>query len=444
MTRICERCLNPDINVLELEVFGRCFPNRRLKTDPLFNDTDKLGTINLYFRNIESAQKGIKVYADGVYLETVFPNNGDTVITFNSDYKSFEFEDMTIKRRNIKFEFIGGIDNISELSFFYIGFFDGIDTSFNRLTNIEKFTIYSSTGRVEKEIYGDDILTQYNDLGISNLKPLLNFTNLTQLRLHSVFKDSSLSRNNLPLWIFNMPSLLSLTYGGDLSNLFTQKEYNNFDKLPLLESLEYFESSHTRLSHLSIPDNWKSNRLKGVKLNGFSGSFKSIDYLINQYTVEQFTYQSENIGDPTNDNEWFSVEPYSVLETLTVLTFNGTGLNDPSKLPKNLERAVKLKYLTFGYPTNNICLLSTTEQVTAWWSSWYPFIVANASMDEYAPDQKFRGITFDFRGGVVDTPIEAPNGYIQGSSNGTPTTLGQQIFVLSNQYDHVNSYTTQL
>lgn len=441
MVRICDRCLNPEINVLEIEVLGRCFPNRRLKTDPLFDNADKLGTMNLYFKNIESAQKGVKIYVDGVYLEKVFPNNGDTVITFNSNYKSFEFEDMAIKRRNIKFEFIGGIDNISELSFFYIGFFDGINNSFNRLINIEKFTMYSSKGRVEKEIYDDDILNQYNDLGISNLKPLLSFTNLTQLRLHSVFKDSSLSRNNLPLWIFNMPSLLSLTYGGGLSNIFTQKEYNNFDKLPLLERLEYFESSHTRLSHLSIPDNWKSNRLKGIKLNGFSGSFKSIDYLINQYTVEQFTYQSENIGDPTNDNEWFSIEPYSVLESLTILTFNGTGLNDPSKLPKNLERAINLKYLTFGYLTNSICLLSTTEQVISWWSSWYPFIVANASMDPNAADQKFRGITFDFRGGSIASAYVSPNGFVLGSSNGTPTTLGQKIWVLDNQYGHHNSYT---
>lgn len=439
MVRICERCLNPDINVLELEVFGSRFPNNRSILDDVVKPR-LVFTMNTE----EDANKGIQIdwgdgnktdYQPSLGKEYRFGNNNQ----WDSTFYEHEFPDGEEKWRTIKIKFNGGLDKLTRYYSEWLCYRGELHSTLSRSVNLETLYLYSCRGtNIEK--YNDE---NFNEEGFDKIPPtILNLVNLKSFTCHFAWKIGSSLNEKIPLEFFNT-SLVNLTYGGGVSVDFTNKEINNFDKLPLLKTtLLNFSSNYSNLNIESFPDNWGSLNIEFMSFLGFNGTNSNISKLLLD-SIKYFTIQSRSIGEITS-GEWLDIPENSKLEKMTVWTFSYTGLNDPSKLPKNLERAVKLKYLTFGHPTTSICLLSTTEQVTEWWSSWYPFIVANASMDEYAPDQKFRGITFDFRGGIVDTPIEAPNGYIQGSSNGTPTTLGQQIFVLSNQYDHVNSYTTQL
>lgn len=436
MVRICDRCLNPDINVLELEVYGSRFPNNR-------NVLSTIVKPRLIFTiaTEEDANKGIEIdWGDGnktIYYPSIGREFyfGNSVQFDDSGYREHVFPDGETKWRTIKIKFNGGLDKLTRYYSEWLCYRGELHPTLSRAVNLEILYLYSTRGdNIEKFEDQNFVLEGFNKIPGS----ILNLNKLKAFTCHFAWKVGSSLNNKIPLEFFNT-SLTNLTYGGGMSSLFKDKIVNNFDKLPLLrDTLLSFASNYSNLNINSFPDNWNSLTLESFSSLGFDGVNSNLSSLLLN-SIKYFTIQSRSIGDV--DGEWLDIPENSALERMTIWSFSSTGLNDPSKLPRFLERATKLKFLTFGHPTTSICLLSTTAQITAWWSSWYPFIVANASMDEYTTDQKFRGITFDFRGGVVDTPIVAPSGYEQGVSNGNPVTLGEQIFVLSNQYGHNNTYT---
>lgn len=443
MVRICERCLNPEINVLELEVFGSRFPNNRTTLSSVYKPR-----LVFTMSTEEDANKGIQIdWGDGNKTD-YYPSSGREFgfgnnTQWDDSFYEHVFPDGEDKWRIIKIKFNGGLDKLTRYYSEWLCYRGELHPTLSRAVNIESLGLYSCRGtNIEK--YND---ANFSEEGFDKIPSIiLNLVNLKSFTCQFAWKIGSVLNDKIPLEFFNT-SLVELTYGGGVSAKFRDKTINNFDKLPLLKStLTNFTSNYTGLEIDSFPDNWDSNiSLKKLVFYGASIANSDITKIL-LYNIEDLSIQGIKIGDPNKNNNWLTIPNDSKLSRLYISGNNDYGncLNDASKLPLNLQQCKKLKFLIFSTGNRVLDVLSTTEQVTAWWSSWYPFIVANASMDEYAPDQKFRGITFDFRGGIVDTPIEAPNGYIQGSSNGTPTTLGQQIFVLSNQYDHVNSYTTQL
>lgn len=438
MVRICERCLNPELlNTIELEVYGKRFPNFYLNdevpdtvSDAIKNVLLNSPVLYIEFEDEISASKGVTVIFNDGHTTTYTPQVGSKVIQFGyTSGNNHTYQDSLSDWRIITIKFNGNIDNVVRYDSRYIRGRNIIPQLW-KMVNLNNVTVTEAKGFIEFWAEGKP----YD--GFSTIpSELLKLINLKTFFVDNSLLAGSIVTRSIPIGLFNT-SLEVLSYGGNsLSDVAT----NNFNKLPLLSTtLRELKISSSGLTLQSFPSNWDSNvSLRTVWFHGFNGTNSNIGKLLIP-SLSLFYIISNNLGDPNDSNNWLDIPLNSELVTLQIYG----SLNDTSKLPSNLQNATKLKYIFFGH--SSIPLLKTTEQVTAWWSSWYPFIVANASMDEYAPDQKFRGITFDFRGGVVDTPIEAPNGYIQGSSNGTPTTLGQQIFVLSNQYDHVNSYTTQL
>lgn len=436
MVRICERCLNPEINVLEIEVFGNRFPNNRTTLSSVVKPR-----LVFTMSTEEDANKGIQIdWGDG-NKTNYQPSTGrefrfGSTTQWDSSFYEHEFPDGEEKWRTIKIKFNGGLDKLIRYYSEWLCYRGELHSTLSRAVNLETLYLYSCRGTaIEK--YND---TNFNEEGFNRIPPtILNLVNLQNFTSHFAWKVGSSLNDKIPLEFFNT-SLVNLTYGGGVSVNFTNKEINNFDKLPLLKStLLNFSSNYSNLNVGSFPDNWSSLSIEFMSFLGFDGKNSNISKLLLN-SIKNFTIQSSSIGDITS-GEWLDIPENSKLERMTVWTFSSTGLNDPSKLPTNLQRAIKLKYLTFGHPTTSICLLSTTEQVTAWWNSWYNFITTFASMDPNAADQKFRGITFDFRGGSIASTYVSPNGFVLGSSNGTPTTLGQKIWVLDNQYGHHNSYT---
>jgi|GEM_PF-4038107 len=85
----------------------------------------------------------------------------------------------------------------------------------------------------------------------------------------------------------------------------------------------------------------------------------------------------------------------------------------------------------------------TQARINEFVDNFYAFIVANASMA--AGNTKFRQMTVDTYG--VSSTIQAmsfrpsgtyqqPAGYVAGSSNGTPASQMEKIWILTNQYSH--------
>lgn len=430
MVRICERCLNPEVNVLELEVYGGKFPNNR----SVLSSTIKPRLI-FTMATEASASKGIEIdWGDGS-KEKILPNVREfqfgEPLQYNG-YITHTFPDGEVKWRSIKIKFLGGLDNLERYYSEYICYRGTLFPSLGRAINLKTLYLYSCRGKyIELSEDSHFKLEGFDSIAkeILRLKALSSFTS------HFAWKVGSVLNDKIPLEFFNT-SIKTLTYGGGVSTQFQDSAINNFDKLPILSgTLTNFSSNYSGLKVSSFPENWSANTsLTGLNMLGFNAINSSISKLLLQ-NLQKLTLQSDRIGDPLNNNEWLKIPDNSELLSLTLLG----SLNDPSKLPVNLYKATKLKFLNFGHPT--VGLLRTTEQVTAWWNNWYTFITTFASMNTNDPDQEFRGITFDFRGGSVGSPIEMPNGYVQGVSNGTPTTTGQKIWVLSNQYGHHNSYT---
>lgn len=431
MVRICERCLNPEVNVLDLEVYGGRFPNfynadevpqlseslqKYVKENPL---------ITFKFKDELSASKGIEVdFNDGI-KSRYYPEPGENYISFsyNSNYHTFTTKQVW---HNIKVKFVD-IEGVIGYDTRYVRGRNELPR-LERFTNLKEIVIVNANGRVES--YAENLgLEGYSDVS-SNILKLYNLSSFT---IDGSLLIGSKPTKALPLGLFNT-SIGILNYGG---NSFRDVATNNFDKLPLLSSTLYdLKLSNNDLTVDSFPENWKSNtKIKTLWLHGFVANSRSIGNLLLSNIELLYMISKDTIG--VDNDTWLDIPVDSKLANLTILG----ALSDPSKLPSNLNRAIKLKYISFGHSVTSICLLNTTEKVTAWWNNWYTFITIFASMDANAPDQKFRGITFDFRGGSVGSPIVMPNGYVQGVSNGTPTTIGQKIWVLDNQYGHHNSYT---
>lgn len=119
-----------------------------------------------------------------------------------------------------------------------------------------------------------------------------------------------------------------------------------------------------------------------------------------------------------------------------------------SNVPSYLSSNTNLKNLNYAQvfitarPAGDIdtCILN-----------WYNFITANAAITG-ANSLPFRGMSFDFRSqnpttapAAVQLPsgtYQQPAGFVLGSSNGTPTSSMERIWVMVNQYGHSWLYRT--
>lgn len=434
MVRICERCLNPEINVLEIEVFGSRFPNNRTTLSSVYKPR-----LVFTMSTEEDANKGIQIdWGDGDKTD-YHPSTGrefrfGSTTQWDNTFYEHIFPDGEEKWRTIKIKFNGGLDKLTRYYSEWLCYRGELHPTLSRAVNLETLYLYSCRG-TDIEKYND---TNFGEEGFNKIPPtILNLVNLQNFKSHFAWKVGSSLNEKIPLEFFNT-SLVNLTYGGGMSINFRDKTINNFDKLPLLKStLTNFASNYSSLNINSFPDNWGSNvNLRSINILGSNFNSTSLAKVLIP-SIVKLTVQSGGIGDVNNNNEWLDIPENSKLEQMRVLG----SLQDSSKLPTNLQRATKLKGIFFGHAIASVALLSTTAEVTAFINSWYNFITTFASMDPNAADQEFRGITFDFRGGSIASTYVSPNGFVLGSSNGTPTTLGQKIWVLDNQYGHHNSYT---
>lgn len=110
----------------------------------------------------------------------------------------------------------------------------------------------------------------------------------------------------------------------------------------------------------------------------------------------------------------------------------------PAEIPSWFANATKLKQLYLPSCFN------TQDRIDDFVDSLYAFVIANAPITGTVIDQ-YRSMTIILYRPEV-TPIQSvvptgtyqqPSGYVQGSSNGSPESQYEKVWVLVNQYDHV-------
>jgi hypothetical protein len=245
------------------------------------------------------------------------------------------------------------------------------------------------------------------------------------------------------------------------------------------------QAVETRL--LKIPDQWfeaKNMQIFRVRDNyDFTDNISSNLFKINQWknlTDLRFLgcritqLPLESINELTNliilnleGNRFTAIPPIGSLPNLTQLPMFGNSLISSPVIPiwnfpklasiqwNFTSSTVRLNYSTI--PTSWAGLFSLTS-VDAFWrdnahfnefiDAFYILVTNGASITAGgAPTpypNRFRNIfwgksTLSFTGAKV-----APTGYVQGVSNGTPTTQGQKAYVLQTQYNHTITHGTPI
>lgn len=160
------------------------------------------------------------------------------------------------------------------------------------------------------------------------------------------------------------------------------------------------------------------------------------------------------------------VDSLPLLARFYVGNVSGSSLTDTT-IPTwyNLQ---KLSSLVFNFPDANLADIPNA------WKYLYSlseillfnfFITSNAKLDEFIPyfytlctengsivaggsaapyPNRFRNITWGVASRSFTGAKVAPTGYVQGVSNGTPTTNGERVYVLQNQYNHTIAHGTPI
>lgn len=226
-----------------------------------------------------------------------------------------------------------------------------------------------------------DILTNLTTLNLNNnnLDSIpANIANLQYLEVLGLNSSPSLN-GIIPEFIFNISSLKNLSFFNSMAGQsYTSANYTRLDELPVLEIFTFGGGGHTDLT-----------------------------------------------------NDIFDNIP--LLKNLTVITPNGSG-SITATIPSNA-------YLCTAWKTYNpVGCYRTVALTDSFVDNFYTFITTNAAMtgSSFLP---FRGFSLIMTSSTaVPTGIyQQPSGFVLGSSNGSPASQQEKLWVLVNQY--ANSIT---
>lgn len=243
---------------------------------------------------------------------------------------------------------------------------------------------------------------------INNTSSLLRFpddisglVSLNTLALHS----TRMPFEEIERIIQSIPSLKSVNINSCAYN-------NNYD----------FDEENYSLQEINI----------GAQTWGLNGS--APDFISKLKALKTIIYTDVFNSPPSN-----VMKSYGDLSANTELeTINISRLTDFTTLiPAWFNVLTKLKNISIYASFQN------SGGIDSYVNNFYDFIVANASMS--VGSTPFRNMTIDAYGTNISDQnnstrpsgtYQQPSGYIQGSSNGTPASPMEKIWVLTNQYGH--------
>lgn len=371
------------------------------------------GMVQLKF---STPEKVVINYGDGVIIEyqSVYASPGVYEIMFRkkginsllTNINRYDYLDATVSSRVVSISF-----NRSKLIYF------------------ELFTLKLDVGDFLFEITKYPALKTFNIaqlfsvIGI-NLEGSILQSQLNEVIVNSAFNIASIYYSSIPDKLLQMPlknlAIGSPGYTGGFAATKLDQIYR------LAPTLEHFKIQNAPLT--SLPSNF--NLLTNLKrLELFSSQITTIPAEIN--TI--MSLQNLHIGYNLFLANWGDIS------NLTNLNYLGL-TNTPSlsnTLPSYFSVFLLLKTV------DRRGSLKTTIDADAWVNNWYNLTVANSPISG-SNTQQFRGMNHNITNQTLNDGVVAPSGIYQqpsgfllGTSNGTPVTPKEKIWVMVNQYGHV-------
>lgn len=262
-------------------------------------------------------------------------------------------------------------------------------------------------------------------------------SSLRSLYINSFFAQSSINYGKIPLFFFSMP-IKELSIGDQGMAAITFSE-SNLDKIyQLAPTLTYLTLQNISLTdnnfgNGALPGNF-SQLTKLAILRILSVSFTRVPDVVN--TITSLTALTFAFSSTATD--------YGDLSALTSLTYLSVeaNANFTTSIPSYFSGLTKLKIFDLR------SCFRTQARIDAAISNLYTFIVANAAITG-AATLAFRGMTvmigiFAVGDGtaIPSGTYQQPAGYVAGSSNGSPASSLEKVWVLVNQYLHTWTYRT--
>ncbi len=393
-----------DPTVIELEVSGTCFPDILRVNNTFQFKTTGLGN-EMYIdyadgTGVHTYQQTSVILGFFAIVEHYYQDLVDTskIGTIDSNYS---------QRRKIKVSFKYP-SRINEITWRFVTMYGKFPESLGN---------YNLTGgfRIENTRYIDEFPLTFRGVNTGNLALSNVTTNIVAI---------------LPEWIYNSKiAILNLT----VSFLFGGSPIEtNLDKL--INTVGLTSLTVQGLNNNSVPSNWKdiaTLRMLGVG-NSYFTTLPSNISLMSQLT--SLIVSSSPQGYNSNYNSWG--DGIGLMTNLSLLTYEYINIaNLTTAIPTGAELCWKLKNINCGGSYNSVA--RTDAHLTAWYNCTTAFGDMTATINN-----KFRGVAFSiyFQTANSKRPTgiyQAPSEYVQGSSNGTPASVMEMIYVLVKQYKWV-------
>lgn len=257
-----------------------------------------------------------------------------------------------------------------------------------------------------------------------NLEDNLLQTQLNEVFINLAFNSTSPYYSTIPSNLLNLPLKSLGVGGGGYTNNFTSTK---LDQIFLLAStLEYLKLENIPIPSLPANFNLLTN-LKKIEL--FSSLITTIPAEINTIV----SLETLRVGFNTLLVSWGDI---SNLVNLKEIYASNTPL---------LSNTIPSYYSNFQLLKSVYRQGSLKTQINgdAWVDNWYSFIVSNSPISG-SNTLQFRGMIHVISSQRLDDGVVAPSGiyqqpsgFVLGSSNGTPATPKEKIWVMVNQYGHV-------
>lgn len=312
------------------------------------------------------------------------------------------------------------------------------------ITSVYHYLVWQWTG-----IYPVNILKYTNieafRVGYANKldslpEDLITLTKISILELGSSFIDSGYFRREIPDGIFNLAlTNLGLT-SMFLGEVFSEGKTGNLDKLHLFKhSLHSLKLNGCKIIDNSIPQSVQDAILQCDKLTHFyidTNRMTTVPEFVNQMTSLQLIYVGGGYGWDGYLTDWGDLSNLSKLQSF----YCPVASHAPVTIPPYLKEFPLLKsmYMDGTYDTQ--------ERWDPWVANLYDYIVSNAPITNDDINNPVGARNFMVSADrysatyIVEGEYQQPQGYVQGSSNGTPTTQLEKLWVLQNQYNVTVQY----
>lgn len=256
--------------------------------------------------------------------------------------------------------------------------------------------------------------------------------------LGGVFRTLNLNRvtnmiiTYIPEWITSSRIQDLVLHGGiELDNDTT----NSIEKLMDIQGLEILSLGGTKITN--IPSNYKDKEsLKRLFLG--DNPFTEITQNLNdckQLTELSFGYRASYWS--SSGSDLFTSWGVGIANMPELQVFRFDGMHEaPDTLPTGIETAPKCKTIWSRVSGR------TQQRQDTFIENVYNQVVSTASMATGEGVLRRTTLRMERYGGGTSTSIlrptgiyQAPAGYVQGSSNGTPASAMEMIYVLVNQYE---------